>query len=152
MRSMRIRLQKKQIFMALFVMIYISRAFTDAVFIAQNKDSVLTLVKYAFLFLTMIYGLELLQHKRKWTSTYIIKDVVIVVMVFILISLFKMMYEGIFSTAVFSFSFRLIFDFEIAFEGDQPIIHRNVLSRAFWCLRSGCWASCCGFAAARCLL
>ena len=109
MGSARIRLQKKHIFMAMFVLIYITRAYTDAVFVSRSEDSILTSVKYVLLFMTVIYGFALLKNNRKWESTYIIKNVVIVVVTAVTISTFRMMYKGIFSTQVFTFSFRILF-------------------------------------------
>lgn len=106
----KIKIKKKDIFFFLLIATYTSRAITDAIFVAQNVNSIWVSLKYVLLLITMAYGsFVLLQNKKEWKSLYLVKYVGITVAMFALISAIRMIHTGVFSTAVFAIAFKMIF-------------------------------------------
>lgn len=109
METIKIRVPKKSIFMFLLVLAYAMRAFTDAVYVAKELDSPLTSLKYVFVFLAIAYGVfYLVQRGKAWQCMYILRSVGVVVFTAIFISLCKMIYTGIFSSAVLGLAFHML--------------------------------------------
>lgn len=109
METLKIRCQKKSIFLFLLVLTFALRAYTDAVYVAKELDSPLTAAKYGVLFLAIAYGaVYLVQRGKAWQCLNILKYVGLAALTAVFISFCKMIYVGVFSTAVLELAFHML--------------------------------------------
>lgn len=106
---MTVKLKKKKLFFFLLIVTYGLRAITDALFVSREISSAWTAMKYATLLLAVAYGFCCLCHSgHRWKYLYLLQNISIVVFTFILISSFRMIYTGVFSSAVFKLAVHML--------------------------------------------
>jgi hypothetical protein len=109
MKSAKIRLRNKHIFMVLLVVSYAIRAITDAVFVAQDETSIWVAIKYVPLVLAIVFGFVYLkQGNFKYKGVYILKSIVVAAGVFLVISCGKMVFTGVYSAAILKLLINMI--------------------------------------------
>jgi hypothetical protein len=95
--------------MALLIITYGLRAFTDAVYVSREVDSVWTAAKYVTLFLACAYGTAfMLQTGRQWKCLYLFKYIGLAAATLVAISLFRMLYHGVFSAESLKVAFHML--------------------------------------------
>lgn len=105
---MKIRINRRQIFIFLLVAIYAIRGYTDAVYVANGSNSIWVSSKYIILALTIMYGVFLLPKNLRLKGYTIFKNVTITVAVFGFISLLRMIYVGVFSADVLMLAMHML--------------------------------------------
>ena len=115
MRTMKLRLHKNSIFMALLILTYAIRAITDAVFVSREVSNGWTSVKYLTVFLAIVYGTAcLLQSGRKWHCLYVIKYIGLAAGTLLAISILRMIYAGVFSIIPIKIVFNMLLPVAVA--------------------------------------
>lgn len=111
---MKIRVQKKQIFVALLIFVYAIRGYTDAVYVARGIDSAWVTAKYVVLAVAILYGVCLLPKNFRLKGYTVIKNVSLTVAVFVFISSLRMVYAGIFTADIFMLAMHMLIPAVIA--------------------------------------
>ena len=95
--------------MALLIITFGVRACKDAVYVSRGIDSIWTTLKYATVFLAGAYGtIFMLQTGKPWKCLYLLKYIGLAAATLMGISLIRMIYHGVFSTASLKIAFHML--------------------------------------------
>lgn len=106
---MKLKVKFNTIIACLFVLTYIAKSYTDAVFVSKEIESNWTYVKFLLIMLVFAAGLAYMTLVgKRWKNLHILVYVGIAALAIFAISAVKMMVVGHFSLAVVNYCFRLI--------------------------------------------